>query len=71
MFCRSRPVQNEVTNTMQNIKQILPAVIMAAGLLNADNLYQDPQSRFAIPVPAGWTQSAGEGTVQLVRNEAS
>jgi len=55
---------------MQNIKQILPAVIMAAGLLNADNLYQDPQSRFANPVPAGWTQSAGEGTVQLVRNEA-
>jgi hypothetical protein len=50
---------------------VLLGLAVLSGPLIADSTYRDPNGRFAITVPTGWTQTSGEGFFKLDRGAAS
>ena len=48
----------------------LAAVIVMTAFAFSDSQYRDPQGRFTLIVPTGWSQTAGERDVKLVRGRA-
>ncbi len=54
-----------------NFFALLPlAAVLTIGAVSAESVYQDPQRRFTIAVPQGWSPSATEGSLQLARGTA-
>jgi hypothetical protein len=49
----------------------LLGLLLLSGTLFADSTWRDPKGRFTITVPAGWTQTQGEGFFKLDRGSAS
>src|SRR5262249_28235058 len=46
------------------------AAALTISVVSAESVYQDPQRRFTIAVPQGWSPSATEGSLQLARGNA-
>ena len=56
---------------MTKTRIALLGLLSLSPTLLADTTYRDPKGRFTIPVPAGWTQTPGEGFFKLDHGSAS